>query len=445
MDIKLTQSQQKAYDALKRGENVFITGGAGTGKTTIIKKYIEEIDPKCEHTLLTAPTGKAALNLTIGNVRGSTIHRTFGLKKEILPKFKGHIPDILSCADRIIIDEISMMRIDIFDYVASALIEEITGLRWIIGRKLQVILVGDFFQLPPVLKTKAESGDSDYDILRSKYGNAIGKGYCFQSELWNQLDIRTYELTEIMRQKDDQDFCAALNKIRIGDASGIDYINDNCDHSAFIPDRVTICGTNRQANRINEAMLAKNPNKKREYQWEINSKISYTSNYLKSMPCIDKLQLCVGARVICIANNPSAVNGQTGTVVSIRPDCVIVKWDNGTKNSVYEYIWEITRQEIVKDPDDPKDIHIESKTILEVSQLPLKLAYAITVHKSQGETLEAINIMTDLFETGHLYTALSRCPHVEMIRLQRPLRQSDVLHDKTINNFYFNNKGGKTL
>lgn len=441
-DISMTSSQKIAFDALMRGENVFLTGGAGTGKTTIIKQFIKEVDPTCSRTLLAAPTGKAALNLCIespgGPIYGSTIHRLFKLKAQAIPQFNGNVPDIIQHADRIIIDEVSMVRIDIFDYVAEVIQEETQSfMRKIRGRPpLQIIFVGDFYQLPPVVKTTAYKGDSDKEILNKKYGEDIGKAYCFQSYAWNCLDIKTYELTEVMRQRGDEKFCEALNKIRVGNPAGIDYINSNCDHSEFTFDRITLCGTNKNANEINGIMLSRNPNKNYSFDWdfEINNSAINIVNLEKNMPCPSRITLCVGARVICIVNCPSAVNGQMGTIESIGEDHVIVRWDNGETNKVEAYEWKVNRQVAVK--DEKGNVSLKIEPIFSVSQLPLKIAYAITIHKSQGETLESANIMMDTFETGHLYTALSRCSDVKKLRLARPLIPSDVKCDNKINEFY---------
>lgn len=437
MAIKFTPGQQSVYDALMAGKNVFITGGAGTGKTTVIRQFIQDVDPECKRTLLAASTGKAALNLRIdtknGPVYGSTVHKLFGIKAEIAPDYKGTPPKILRFADRIIIDEISMWGLGVFDCVAEALQDEQSDFTR--DKPLQIILVGDFYQLPPVVKTTITEGASDKEILDYVYGCDVGKAYCFQSYAWDFLDIETHELTDIMRQKDDKAFCDALNQIRAGDVTGINYINQFSDHSPFKPDKITLCGTNKNADRINGYMLNKNPNPKYVFEWDIETNQKYIDGYLKNAPCVERLTLCEGARVICIANNEAAVNGQIGTVIKIGSDNVTVKWDSGETNKVLEYKWEITRQEIVKDKETGRT-SIQSKTILTISQLPLKLAYAITIHKAQGETLESVNVYVDTFETGHLYTALSRCPSVKNIRLKRPLKPSDVLCDNAINKWY---------
>ena len=441
-NIILTPSQQRAYAAMMRGENVFLTGGAGTGKTTLIKKFIREVDPYCKHTILAASTGKAALNMEVETpdgktIYGQTVHKVFNLKADTLPKFKGNVPQMLKVADRIIIDEISMVRMDIFEYLADAYQEEAMNfIRDIEERPLQIILVGDFFQLPPVIKSTCGEGDSDKKILDMAYAEDVGKAYCFQSNEWNLLDIKTYELTEIMRQKDDEEFCIALNKIRIGDPSGIVYINKNSTHSSIDLKRITICGKNSTAIKINQYMLGRNPNPKECFQRSIETKRNNIQSYLKELPCEESLYLCKGTRVICTANNESAVNGAIGTIVRIEHDNVTVAWDNGEINKVEPYEWKITRQDAEKDPNTGK-LTIHTTEVLKATQLPLKIAYAITAHKAQGTTLPAANIFMDFFETGHLYTALSRVEKVEGIILKRMLKESDVRCDKAINNFYY--------
>lgn len=440
-EIELTKSQKRAYEALMNGENVFLTGGAGTGKTTLITKFIQDVDPYCRNTLLAAPTGKAALNLEIvapdgTKIQGSTVHRLFKLKAAPVPEYKGTIPPIIHTADRIIIDEISMMRMDLFEYVADVLMDEMF-VREFEGRSLQIILVGDFFQLPPVLPDKAPEGMSDKEILNKRYGEDVGKGYCFQCAAWELLDIKKYELTEIMRQKGDDDFCEALNKIRIGDPTGIRYINENCDHSKMLPDRITLCGTNAKVDAINEAMERRSTNRKVTFQWDLDIKIPSNNieKFLKNVPCSKHLTLWVGARVICIANCTSAMNGQTGEITEINEDGVEVKWDNGITNTVTEYLWELNRQTAEK--NEFGEFKLTTKTVLTISQLPLKVAYAITIHRSQGTTYEAANIYTSTFETGQLYTALSRCRTVSNMRLYQPIKSQDLIHDPKINDFYY--------
>jgi ATP-dependent exoDNAse (exonuclease V) alpha subunit len=180
-------------------------------------------------------------------------------------------------------------------------------------------------------------------------------------------------------------------------------------------------------------MLGRNSNKKSTYIWDYMTQLTYVDHYLKNIQCVESLTLCEGARVICIANCGTAVNGQLGTVLSTHDDHVRVDWDNGSVTDVYEYEWEVVRQEIVKSQNN---MRIERKKVLSVTQLPLKLAYAITIHKSQGETFDSVTVVPDTFETGQLYTALSRCTNVHTLRLLRPLQPSDIRCDATINDFY---------
>ncbi len=442
--MELTIGQKKALETLMSDKNVFLTGGAGTGKTTVMQEWIKEKDPFCYKTILCAPTGRAALNMKIetnyGTINGSTIHRVFGLKAN--GKFPrnpaNNIPDELKIAERIVIDEVSMLRLDLFDYIAEVIIAENKERAfWRSKRPLQVVLVGDFYQLPPVMVMRSGGEVNDREKLSIQYGWDVGKGYCFLGNNWDRLHFITCDLTEVMRQKGDEKFTNSLNKIRTGDVSGIDYINNHCARG-FKKERITICGTNKNAELINERELRKIPKPKQKFNADVLIGIDEQEarKYLKDCVCVPELELCEGARVICIANNKTAVNGQMGTVIGFdfTEDEILVEWDDGYIKGIEKFKWEITRQ--VKKTDDAGNVFFDSEPIMEIIQYPLKLAYAITVHKSQGATLEAVNIKMDLFETGHLYTALSRCPSIKNIGLEQPLTSKDVKCDKVINKFY---------
>jgi len=245
-----------------------------------------------------------------------------------------------------------------------------------------------------------------------------------------------------MRQKGDARFCEALNKIRVGDPSGITYINDNRDRSAWAPDAITLCGTNKKAQEINENNLKRNPNPEKCFHWRVNSDLpdDRQIRVLQNVNCVEELHLKVGAKVICLANCESAKNGEMGEIVSIdeAQKRIRVAWQRGETNIIEPYKWEITRQ-TAKENADGKMV-IVSTPILSVTQIPLKLAYAITIHKAQGETFESANVYVNTFETGHLYTALSRCKNVHKMRLSRLIREEDVLYDKAINDFYGGHK-----
>lgn len=454
--MKLTPSQEVAYEALKRGENVFLTGGAGTGKTALINKFVEDIDPTCEHTILAATTGKAALNFKIGDICGQTVHKIFGLKNDIAPKYKSKRFDLVERADRIIIDEISMLRIDIFDYIAEAL-QDIVARKEAYDEQFQIILVGDFYQLAPVLSTDNKAGgDSDKTILDGVYECDIGKGYCFQSYSWDYLGIKMYQLTEIVRQSDEK-FCDSLAKIRQGDPKGITYINAKVGSFGLPTEKqITLCGKNERCEAINKQNFDKLKSAgatvycstlRIEIEKGLITEESARKIAKKSLPCEEALKLCVGARVMCIANNPAAMNGEIGEVVSVRNGAVTVCWETGGEkrlSDVERYSWAIGRQELVLNelPGGFKDYKIKYIKLATVTQYPLKLAYAMTVHKAQGQTLEKCTILVDDFFTeGHLYTALSRCKTVEGIRLDRKLRKKDVKCDDSINDFYKENGG----
>lgn len=439
--MELTKSQKVAYDAMKSGKNVFITGGAGTGKTKLIQEFISEVDPYVRNTILMAPTGKAAINMKIktpdGHIeKGKTVHRTLGIKQKSDLFNDPSIPKIFHSAKRIIIDEISMMGCDLFDYFSKAFESEncrrYQEVDWESSTPMvdpiQLIVVGDFYQLPPVNQT-----------------------YALQSEYWSRFKIKTFELTEICRQKDNPEFAEALNRLRVGDKECIHYFNENCllGKKHFDPFLITLCGKNPTVKAINDQHI---PSDNSVFYADILNNYTNEKPDWSSVPCEETLTLFPDALVMCVANNKSAMNGEIGVVKEIHNNYITVQWKNGNKNDVERYTWSVEKQietkECVGFDKDNQPIYIKfllTVTLYEITQFPLVLAYAFTTHKAQGETIKAGgNILlggntkytNEFFAPGQLYTALSRFTDPRNICLSRPLIEHDISVDKFIYNFF---------
>lgn len=236
-----TPGQAEAMDALLSGRNVFLSGNAGTGKSYVLNAFIEELEEREVPYLAMAPTGIAAQNLH----NGTTIHRTlqvgFGVLDPHDENRKTLTRKVLNKAEVIIIDEVSMCRIDLFERVMNMVL----AAKRVSGRK-QVVLVGDFFQLPPVVT------DDDRKVLMQLWpGN--DDGYAFKSPLWEGMGFEPHVLTEVVRQRDPE-FIDQLNRARIGDRDCIGYFNERSvsDRKRAPGDDLWLCATNRMASTIND-------------------------------------------------------------------------------------------------------------------------------------------------------------------------------------------------
>ena len=291
--IKLTPSQERAIKLLDAGFNVFLTGKAGTGKSFLVDYFVEKHPEKS--IIKCAPTGVAALN-----IGGATIHRTFGVPIRLLGLndvcSSNEKLDVLKKADVILIDEISMCRIDVFEYV-------IRSLRQVNIRRKQLIFVGDFYQLPPVLNEK-----KDGVPFHNLYGKRL---YAFESQLWNSSDLITVELKEPKRQSEqtEQRFLQSLSKIRKGIADfSIFQIASHPDDNA-----VSLCPRNDQAKLINDNHLVRLPNHK-HYLASKDGKVEEAD-----MVTDEELVLAKDARIIMLVNDSEGrwVNGSMGTVTNL--------------------------------------------------------------------------------------------------------------------------------
>lgn len=411
----LNDEQSKALEIMNSGKNVFITGGAGTGKSFLINAFCKL--NKGKNIIITAPTGVAAQN-----VKGATLHRTFRIPTKLLspnePTLNNKsVTDVLHKTNVVIIDEISMCREDVFTYVARYIAEENLRRRRMKSspEPIQLILVGDFMQLPPVITT------SEKNLFTQLWGNS--QGFAFMSKAWDYFNIQIIKLTEVIRQKDSS-FSNALNLIRQNNRNGLDYLNSH-KATARIEQAINLCATNATAEKINREKLE--AIKKPKVALEMTFKGDVTKIKNSDLVCEKELVLKVGARVMILVNDPGLLysNGSMGTVTGFEnPDDlanrgVWVELDSGQRVLIENNKWSIVEYEVT---GEGKDCKTEAKEVASYTQIPLKLAYAITIHKSQGQTYDSVNIdVSGIFAAGQLYVALSRCKTIEKTWLNAPI------------------------
>lgn len=404
---ELNLGQQFAMDALDSGRNVFLTGDAGTGKSFVLNEFLRH---HCEgkNVVACAPTGIAALNL----YRGSTIHRAFKINPSSLfspdevPKTAAAINE----ADVIVVDEISMCRCDLFDRIARS-IRAAEKRRARKRGPVQLIVVGDFMQLPPVMKSE------DRGHLLEWYPG-LRDGWAFEARYWDAFEFVPVLLTQVVRQ-DDPEFVRQLSLARKGDAACLPYFNARVVKKAP-KDVLQVVPTNRKADAVNGRALAGIP-RQRPVLFEARSAGSVKDG---DKPAPDELTLKVGARVMATVNDSepdSYQNGSLGTVTAIGDSSVEVDFDEVGPCTVGKHTWSVLRPEVLTGPDGIKTVREE--VVGEYTQIPLKLAYAATVHKSQGQTFDRVHVDPECFDAGQLYVALSRCRTIEGLTLSAPINK----------------------
>lgn len=412
-------SQNDALRELNSGKNVFLTGGAGTGKSYVLREFVRNNCGK--NILVTAPTGIAA-----NNIEGSTLHRTFKLPLGIISdkiinnedaNRGAYRRNLLAHTDILIIDEISMCRADVFSYI----VDLISDAQYV-GFHIQVVLCGDFFQLPPVI------GSSEKETFQRLFPDNVN-GWCFLTEQWKKLNLTTCSLDKVYRQ-DNLEFVTALNQIRKGDPRGIDFINlYYCRQE--MSSAVSLCGTNSLATEINLNNLGKIYSATYEYDIVKEGRVNNSD-----IRCEQHLSLKNGARVIILVNDSSGdlyQNGSFGTVVDIAPDRIKVCLD--VSNRIVElpkYTWEIYGYEL-----EGISGRIKKNVIGSYKQIPVRLGWAVTIHKSQGSTYEAVNLKSTRFwNYGQLYVALSRCKDVKKLYIQSALSKLNLKVSSEVKAFF---------
>lgn len=412
-ELILNSEWLNILDTLNNGtEHVFITGDAGTGKSTLLHHFVGQ---SRKNIAIVAPTGVAALR-----AGGQTLHSFF--------KFGAHAyenDDVQRISedkwrrkyevlDILIIDEISMVRADLMDAVEKHL--RVNGPKP--GRPfggVRLIVIGDLFQLPPVAKEKDEK-----KYLLSRYGTE--SPMFFHAECFRDNPIKLCELTTIFRQKDPK-FTGALNAIRRGTVlpEHLELINSRVNQRFAPPENevwLTLTTTNDSATKANQKMLS---SLKGPARW-FDAVVSGDFN-LRDTPAPEHLELKPGALVMFVRNNPANgwVNGTMGKVIETEPLLVDV---NGEEKEVEPEIWEQIEYKF-----DEKLKKLTKNIKGKFSQIPLKLAAAITIHKSQGTSLDRgiIDMGNGAFASGQAYVAVSRFRSLEGIVLRQPLKESDLM------------------
>lgn len=420
-NIDLNESFKKALDLVENTcSNVIITGSAGTGKSTFIE-YFRGVTKK--NAVVLAPTGVAALN-----AGGMTIHSFFRFGPDItvekVKKTKKKRKGLYGKIDVIIIDEISMVRADLLDCV-----DRFMRLN---GKKpgepfggAQMVFAGDFYQLPPVVRTPAE---------REIFSGCYRSEYFFDSLVFEEIDYEIIELEKIYRQKDAA-FIGILNRIRSNmvTESDLEKINGRLGLEPGEEAGFTVCltTTNKTAGAINSRRLEGIPSPLRTLRAEVEGRCE--SRYF---PTEAALNLKKGAQVMLLNNDPFGrwVNGTIGRVSEITPrgeEKIIVELPSGPED-VSPYKW---RVHSFAYNEETKKIETEESGYF--MQYPLRLAWAITIHKSQGKTFSRVIIDTGggVFAHGQMYVALSRCVSLEGIFLRRKAERRHMSVDERVVEF----------
>ena len=415
-DFVLSEEFESIVEQIENTKDHFyITGKAGSGKSTLLA-YFRSVTKK--NTAVLAPTGVAAIR-----VKGQTIHSFFGFPPKVIQT--RHIKkvrqiELLQNLETLIIDEISMVRADVFDAIDYSLRVHRKKLTQPFGG-VQVIVFGDLFQLPPVINIDESS------LLERIYPNGQ---FFFHSNIFQDAQFKTLELQSIYRQTDDH-FIYLLNAVRDGSItnSQIDNLNDSLvDNFEMDEGKIILTTTNARASGINQNYLKQLSSEEFSYRAQATGQF-----YKELFPTDEVLKLKKGAQVIMIKNDPEKrwVNGSIGTIHDIAEKKIKVK--------INHKIYEVKKEKwdrIQYSYDDDQQEVLENVTG-SFKQYPMRLAWAITIHKSQGQTFEKviIDMSQGSFAPGQLYVALSRCISLEGIELLRPLRKSDVIVNKQLIGF----------
>lgn len=422
-DLDFNDQFLRAMELIGDGSNLFVTGKAGTGKSTLLRHFLATTN---RNVVVVAPTGVAALN-----VGGQTIHRLFSFPASVtaeLPNEPRYYPGrngrVLKSLEILVVDEVSMVRADLLDAMEAALRrfgprpgEPFGG--------VQMILVGDPYQLPPVV-LEGEEGH-----FRSRYSTP----YFFSSDAVRTLDYEIVQLEKVYRQRDDE-FVALLNAIRTGEARQDDFDRLN---QRYLPDFeppddefwITLTTTNLMAERVNARKLEALGGILLTHQARLWGDIEETDK-----PVGDSLHYKVGAQVMLLNNDAGDrwVNGSMGVVAGSKTTdgkaVVAIDLVDGDVVEVEPHTWAVTRPVVT-------DGRLSYEVVGSFTQLPFKLAWAVTIHKSQGKTLDrvVVSLGRGTFADGQLYVALSRCTSLPGLVLKSEVKGHHVKVEREVTRF----------
>lgn len=422
MTVDLTPEQAHVMDIIdSTREHVFVTGRAGTGKSTLLQEFVRRTE---KSLVIAAPTGVSALA-----VGGQTIHSLFRLPIGLVTPHTKMYPltddarTLMRRIDTIVIDEVSMVRCDLLDAIDRRL-------RAVRGRRnepfggAQVVMFGDPYQLPPVLKEGVEK-----QYLVDNYASP----WFFDSNVWREAEPRVVELTDVLRQSENQ-FRDVLDRMRMGHMTADDgaLLNEIGARRPLPEGVITLSATNHSANTINARELASLPGKTKIARANIDGEFG------GQLPAEEELELKPGARVMFLRNDSSMdgarwVNGTLGTVVKVD-GVVHVATDEFPDDTVEvkPVVWE--KIQYTYDPD--KNV-VEADVQATFEQFPLRLAWAVTIHKSQGQTLDSaiLDFGRGAFADGQAYVAFSRIRSLDGVYLSREIRPSDIQVNQRVVSF----------
>ena len=441
IQVQLSEEQQRLFEYIESTEaHVFVTGRAGTGKSTLLNYLVEHTD---KSVAVVAPTGIAALN-----VNGRTINSLFGFHFDLLhdvdfgKQMRRYTREILAAIDLLVIDEVSMVNADTMDAISRAM-GVARGKRKVPFGGAQVVMFGDPYQLAPVPPRKPH----EIAYMGENYQSL----WFFDAHVWRDAGLERYELIEIFRQKDGR-FKDILNAIRDGSVTQemLDELNQQAVRAVAHDDVLRLATVNAMVDSVNRNRLAELPAKPKLFKAHASGDLKAFEN---TKPAEENLELKEGAQVMFIKNDDSSpfkdsdgsairrwVNGTIGQVVEFKSDSHIIVEADGVRHDVGRAIWEQVRYELEEyfDQDTNKvKEKVISVPIAEYRQFPLRLAWAVTIHKSQGQTFD--EVMIDLgsgaFATGQTYVGLSRVRSLDGLYLTRAIRLADIKVDARVLSF----------